>query len=102
MALSTGVEVKVIDESFYIPRTRAPTHDICCYCPDKQNGAGTGTAPEQRRRMQVNLLVTSRQRDLVETSPRTQHFIRIQIIIIHAGELNEYGSQAAYPIIRSK
>ena len=43
MALS-GVEVKVIDESFYIRNPHLPTIFVAT-APDKQNGAGTGTAP---------------------------------------------------------
>ena len=47
MALSSpGVEVKVIDESFYTPAEPGTVPMIfVATAQDKQNGAGTGTAP---------------------------------------------------------
>lgn len=98
MALvSPGVEVKIVDESFYTPAE--PGTLPCLFvatAANKPNGAGTGTAPGT---LSVNAgkayLITS-QRDLVDTFGDPIFKTDANNNPIHGGELNEYGLQAAY------
>jgi len=101
MALvSPGVEVTVIDESFFTPAEPGTVPMIfVATAQDKINGSGTGTAPgtlavnaEQPR------LLTS-QRELVETFGDPIFYTDANNNPIHGGELNEYGLQAAYSLL---
>jgi len=98
MALvSPGVEVKVVDESFYIPAQQGTVPALfIATASNKPNGAGTGIA---RGTLNANAgipyLITS-QRDLVDTFGDPIFQIDANNNPIHASELNEYGLQAAY------
>jgi len=101
MALSSpGVEVKVIDESFYTPAEPGTVPMIfVASAQDKQNGSGTGTAPgTQAKNAGKPFLITS-QRDLVETFGEPLFYTDSNNNPIHGGELNEYGLQAAYSLL---
>jgi len=98
MALtSPGVEVKVIDESFYTPAEPGTTPMIfVASAENKANSSGTGTA---QGTLAVNAgkpyLLTS-QRDLADTFGDPVFYTDNNNNPIHSGELNEYGLQAAY------
>ena len=95
--VSPGVQVSVIDESFYTPAEPGTTPMIfVATAQDKANASGTGTA---RGTTQANagvpFLLTS-QRDLSETFGDPLFYTDNNNNPIHGGELNEYGLQAAY------
>ena len=95
--VSPGVQVSVIDESFYTPAEPGTTPMIfVATAQDKANASGTGTA---RGTTQANagvpFLLTS-QRDLSETFGDPRFYTDNNNNPIHGGELNEYGLQAAY------
>lgn len=101
MALvSPGVEVKVIDESFYTPAE--PGTLPCIFvatASNKPNGAGTGTASGTlATNAGVPYLLTS-QRDLVDTFGDPIFKTDNNNNPIHGSELNEYGLQAAYSFL---
>jgi len=101
MALSSpGVEVKVIDESFYTPAEPGTVPMIfVTSAENKQNGSGTGVAPGTlKANAGVPYLITS-QRDLVETFGDPVFKVDNNNNPIHAGETNEYGLQAAYSLL---
>ena len=98
MALvSPGVEVNVIDESFYTPAGAGTTPMIFVVSAEnKQNSSGTGIARGTlKRNAGVPFLLTS-QRDLADTFGDPIFYTDNNNNPIHAGELNEYGLQAAY------
>ena len=98
MALvSPGVEVKVIDESFYTPAAAGTVPMIfVATASNKTKSSGSGTAPGTTK---VNAgkpyLITS-QRELGETFGDPLFYSDNNGNMIHGGELNEYGLQAAY------
>ena len=98
MALvSPGVQVSVIDESFYTPAEPGTTPIIFVATQEnKLNGAGTGIAPGTlKANAETPYLITS-QRDLVETFGDPAFYTDANNNPIHGGEQNEYGLQAAY------
>jgi len=98
MALvSPGVQVSVIDESFYTPAEPGTTPMIFVVSKqDKANAAGTGTARgTTKANAGVPFLITS-QRDLADTFGDPIFQTDANNNPIHGGELNEYGLQAAY------
>ena len=98
MALvSPGVEVSVVDESFYTPADPGTLPIIfVTSAGNKPNGSGTGVAPGTlSKNAGVPYLLTS-QRDLVDTFGDPIFKTDTNNNPIHAGELNEYGLQAAY------
>jgi len=101
MALSSpGVEVKVIDESFYTPSEPGTVPMIfVATAQDKTNGAGTGTAPGTTAANAGKPYLVTSQRDLVETFGEPKFYSDSNNNPIHAGELNEYGLQAAYSLL---
>jgi hypothetical protein len=101
MALSSpGVEVKVIDESFYTPSEPGTVPMIfVATAQDKQNGGGTGTAPGTTAANAGKPFLVTSQRDLVETFGEPTFYTDTNNNPIHAGELNEYGLQAAYSLL---
>lgn len=98
MALvSPGVEVKVVDESFYTPAE--PGTLPCIFvatASNKPNGAGTGTAPGTLSANAGTPYLITSQRDLVDTFGDPIFKTDNNNNPIHGGELNEYGLQAAY------
>jgi len=98
MALvSPGVQVTVVDESFYTPAEPGTLPMIFIVSAgNKPNGSGTGVAPGTlSKNAGIPYLLTS-QRDLVDTFGDPIFQTDINNNPIHAGELNEYGLQAAY------
>ena len=101
MALSSpGVEVKVIDESFYTPAEPGTVPMIfVATAENKTNGAGTGTAPGTTAANTGKPYLITSQRDLVETFGEPLFYTDTNNNPIHGGELNEYGLQAAYSLL---
>ena len=98
MALvSPGVQVSVIDESFYTPAEPGTTPMLFVTSKqDKANAAGTGTARgTTKANAGVPFLITS-QRDLADTFGDPIFQVDNNNNPINGGELNEYGLQAAY------
>jgi len=95
--VSPGVQVSVIDESFYTPAEPGTTPMIfVATAQDKANASGTGTARgTTKANAGVPFLLTS-QRDLSETFGDPLFYTDSNNNPIHGGELNEYGLQAAY------
>jgi len=95
--VSPGVQVSVVDESFYTPAE--PGTLPCIFVAtagNKSNGAGTGVAPGTlASNAGIPYLLTS-QRDLVDTFGDPIFQTDSNNNPIHGGELNEYGLQAAY------
>ena len=101
MALSSpGVEVKVIDESFYTPAEPGTTPlVIVASAENKSNGAGTGTAPGTTKANAGKVYLLTSQRDLADTFGDPIFKTDAGNNPIHAGEQNEYGLQAAYSFL---
>ena len=95
--VSPGVQVSVIDESFYTPAEPGTTPMIFVItAQDKQNGSGTATAAgTTKAKAGTPYLITS-QRELTETFGDPTFYTDSNNNPIHGGELNEYGLQAAY------
>ena len=95
--VSPGVQVSVIDESFYTPAEPGTTPMIFVVsAQDKTNGAGTATAAgTTKAKAGTPYLITS-QRDLTETFGDPVFKTDTSNNPINGGELNEYGLQAAY------
>jgi len=95
--VSPGVQVSVIDESFYTPAEPGTTPMIfVATAQDKANASGTGTARgTTKANAGVPFLLTS-QRDLSETFGDPLFYTDNNNNPIHGSELNEYGLQAAY------
>ena len=98
MALvSPGVQVSVIDESFYTPAEPGTVPMIFVVsAQDKKNASGTGTATgTTSANAEKPYLVTS-QRELVELFGDPTFYTDTNNNALHGNELNEYGLQAAY------
>ena len=98
MALtSPGVQVSVIDESFYTPAEPGTVPMIfVASAQDKKNASGTGTATgTQSKNAGVPYLITS-QRELTELFGDPTFYTDSNNNALHGNELNEYGLQAAY------
>tara|TARA_B110000503_G_scaffold7271_1_gene9880 strand:+ start:161 stop:3493 length:3333 start_codon:yes stop_codon:yes gene_type:complete len=98
MALtSPGVQVSVIDESFYTPAEPGTTPIIfVATAENKLNGAATGIAPGTLAASAGKVYLMTSQRDLVETFGDPLFYTDANNNPIHGGEQNEYGLQAAY------
>ena len=101
MALtSPGVQVSVIDESFYTPAEPGTVPMIfVASAQDKLNGAGTGTAAGTTKANAGKPYLLTSQRDLTETFGDPTFIPDSNNNPVHAGELNEYGLQAAYSML---
>lgn len=101
MALtSPGVEVKVIDESFYTPSEPGTVPLIVVVSAEnKPNGAGDGTAPGTLKSNAGQVYLITSQKDLVDTFGDPSFKTDSNNNPIHAGEQNEYGLQAAYSLL---
>ena len=94
---SPGVSVSVIDESFYTPAAPGTVPlIIVASAENKQNGAGTGTAPGTLQTDAGNVRLLTSQKDLSDIFGTPVFQTDANGNPIHAGELNEYGLQAAY------
>lgn len=101
MALSSpGVEVKVIDESFYTPAEPGTVPLIVvATAENKNNGGGTGVAAGTLKANAGEVYLITSQRDLVDTFGDPVFKTDANNNPIHAGEQNEYGLQAAYSLL---
>ena len=101
MALvSPGVEVNVIDESFYTPAAPGTVPMIfVASAQNKTNGSGTGIAPGTLAANAGNPYLLTSQRELVETFGDPLFYTDANNNPINGGELNEYGLQAAYSLL---
>ena len=101
MALvSPGVEVKVVDESFYTPAEPGTVPlIIVASSANKQNPAGDGIAPGTLKANAGQVYLMTSQKDLVDTFGDPVFKTDVNSNPIHAGEQNEYGLQAAYSLL---
>ena len=101
MALvSPGVEVKVIDESFYTPAEPGTTPVIFVATQEnKTNPGGTGIAPGTLKANAGKVYLMSSQRELAETFGDPVFQTDSNNNPIHGSEQNEYGLQAAYSLL---
>ena len=101
MALSSpGVEVSVIDESFYTPATASTVPlIIVATAANKPNGAGTGTAAGTLAANAGTPYLITSQRELTETFGNPTFYTDSSNNPLHGNELNEYGLQAAYSFL---
>ena len=101
MALnSPGVEVQVIDESFYVP-AEPSTRPLIIFASkqDKANASGTGIARGTLKSNAGKLWLVTNQRELVDLFGTPLFYKDDSGNPIHGGELNEYGLQAAYSFL---
>tara|TARA_B110000908_G_scaffold27289_1_gene31949 strand:+ start:118 stop:3432 length:3315 start_codon:yes stop_codon:yes gene_type:complete len=101
MALtSPGVQVSVIDESFYTPAEPGTVPMVFVATASKKtNAAGTGTAAGTLKANAGKPYLLTSQRDLADTFGDPLFQIDNSNNPIHGGELNEYGLQAAYSLL---
>lgn len=101
MALqSPGVQVTVIDESFYTPAEPGMTPLIVVATgQDKLNGAGTGTAVGTLKSNVGKAFRMTSQRDLTEFFGVPFFEKTASNNPVHGGERNEYGLLAAYSLL---
>jgi hypothetical protein len=101
MALSSpGVEVSVIDESFYTPAEPGTVPlIIVATAENKSNGGGTGTAPGTLAANAGEVYLLTSQKDLADTFGDPIFKTDASGNPVHAGEQNEYGLQAAYSLL---
>jgi hypothetical protein len=101
MALtSPGVELSVVDESFYTPAepgTRPLL--LVATAANKSNAARTGIAPGTLTSNSDRVFVINSQRELVETFGDPIFRVDSNNNPVHGSELNEYGLQAAYSFL---
>ena len=101
MALvSPGVQVNVIDESFYTPAEPGTVPMIfIATAQDKTNGSGTGVAAGTTAANAGKPYLLTSQRELAETFGDPIFQVDANNNPVHGGELNEYGLQAAYSLL---
>jgi hypothetical protein len=101
MALvSPGVQVNVIDESFYTPAEPGTTPLIFVATQEnKANPGGTGIAPGTLKSNAGRVYLMSSQRELAETFGDPLFYTDANNNPIHGSEQNEYGLQAAYSFL---
>jgi hypothetical protein len=95
--VSPGIEVQVIDESFYLPTGPGTVPLIIVVSKeDKTNASGTGIAVGTRKVNAGKAYLLTSQRDLGNTFGNPYFQTDNSQNPVHGGELNEYGLQAAY------
>jgi len=101
MALqSPGVEVTVIDESFYTPAEPGTTPLIViATAQDKTNAAGTGVAEATTKANAGTAYKITSQKELVDLFGVPNFEKTASNTPIHGSELNEYGLLAAYSLL---
>ena len=101
MALqSPGVEVTVIDESFYTPAEAGTTPlVVVATAQDKTNASGTGIAQGTLAANAGKVYRVSSQRELVDFFGTPVFKKTISGAPLHGDEQNEYGLQAAYSLL---
>lgn len=97
---SPGIQVKVIDESFYTPAAPGSTPIIfVATAANKSNASGTGTAQGTLQSNAGSVYVITSQRDLSNTFGTPLFYTDTSQNPIHGDELNEYGLQTAYSLL---
>ena len=101
MALvSPGVEVSVIDESFYTPAGAGTVPMIfIATAENKTSASGSGTAVGTLKANAGRPYLITSQRELGETFGDAIFYSDSNGNMIHGGELNEYGLQTAYSLL---
>jgi len=101
MALtSPGVEVTVINESFYVPSDAGTTPlIIVASAQDKLNGSGSAIAAGTKTANANSVYLISSQRELTETFGDPKFYTDSANNSLNGYELNEYGLQAAYSFL---
>ena len=101
MALqSPGVEVTVIDESFYTPAEPGTTPLIVVATgQDKANAAGTGTAAATLKANVANVYKITSQRELTDLYGVPFFEKTVSSSPVHGSERNEYGLLSAYSLL---
>ncbi len=101
MALvSPGVQVSVVDESFYTPSAPGTVPLIFVATQtNKTNPGGTGIAPGTTAANAGKVYAVTSQRELAETFGDPIFKTDANNNPIHGGEQNEYGLQAAYSFL---
>ena len=98
--ISPGVEVTVVDESFYVPGIPgAVPLVVVATAQDKTSGTGTGTASGTLSTNANEIFLVSSQRELTQTFGNPTFFTDTTGTPIQGYELNEYGLQAAYSFL---
>lgn len=96
---SPGVQVNIINESFYTPAAPGTVPLIfVASASDKVNPSGTVAAGTTAANAGKVYYITS-QRDLVDTFGTPIFYTDANGNPVHGGELNEYGLQAAYSLL---
>jgi len=94
--VSPGVDVQIIDESFYASAGAGTVPLIVmATAANKLSPSGTGYAPYSMPENAGKLFLATSQRELVQNFGNP-HFYSVQGTQIHGHELNEYGLHAAY------
>jgi hypothetical protein len=97
---SPGVQVQVIDESFYTPAAPGTVPIIfIATAQDKSNASATGTAQGTTAANAGKVWVITSQRDLTDTFGTPTFYTDASGNSKHGYELNEYGLQAAYSLL---
>ena len=101
MALTApGVEVSVINESFYVPSDAGTTPlFIVASGQDKLSGSASATASGTTTANANTAYLITSQRELTETFGDPKFYTDASSNPIHGYELNEYGLQAAYSFL---
>jgi hypothetical protein len=96
---SPGVQVNIINESFYTPAAPGTVPLIfVASASDKTNPSGVVAAGSTAANAGKVYYITS-QRDLVDTFGTPLFYTDASGNPVHGGELNEYGLQAAYSLL---
>ena len=97
---SPGVSVTVVDESFYTPAAPGTVPLIIVASEEsKQNGSGTGIATGTLASNAGHVYLLTSQKDLSDTFGIPKFITDASNNPVHAGEINEYGLQAAYSFL---
>jgi hypothetical protein len=97
---SPGINVSVIDESFYTPAGPGTVSMLFVATgQDKPNGSKTATAQGTTAGNAGKVWVITSQRDLTDTFGTPYFETDASNNPVNAGELNEYGLQAAYSLL---
>lgn len=98
--ISPGVQVTVVDESFYVPGIPgAVPLVVVATAQDKTSGTGTGTAAGTLSTNANQIFLVSSQRELTQTFGNPEFYTDASGTPLQGYELNEYGLQAAYSFL---
>jgi hypothetical protein len=98
--ISPGVQVSVVDESFYVPGIPgAVPLVVVATAQDKTSGTGDGTAAGTLSTNANEIFLVSSQRELTQTFGTPKFYTDAGGTPIQGYELNEYGLQAAYSFL---